>query len=269
MNISGTAILGMGGFGLFWGLVLVIVNKVFYVKEDPNIEKVIDMLPGVNCGACGYAGCAAFGEAIVTEHADIGLCTVATQEDKESIGNVVGRTVTPPKVRLVAKLHCNGSLENTSYRANYVGDMSCTSQSYTQGGISKCTYGCLGLGDCVNVCPFDALYMNSQGLPVVIEEKCTACGKCVEKCPRGLFKLIPEDQKVFIACSSHDTGPNSKKACKAACIGCGICAKLGDKDTFILDNNLALVNYDAAQKAEAAKLKIATEKCPMKIISYK
>jgi RnfABCDGE-type electron transport complex B subunit len=261
------AIAGMSVLGLFWGVVLVIVNKVFHVDENPLIEKVTECLPGANCGACGFAGCGAFGEAIVEQEVNPGECPVCESENRQEIAKLTGREVIEPPVKLVAKLHCSGDNINIITRADYAGMKTCKAEHITAGGSKACKYGCLGLADCIKVCPFDALKMGEDGLPKVDEEKCASCGKCVEACPRGLFKMVPLDQRVFVLCSSKDSGGEARKTCKVACIGCKICEMKEGTGVFTIKDYLAYVDYEKAKIAEYDKLKEAQEKCPQKIIT--
>jgi RnfABCDGE-type electron transport complex B subunit len=204
MNEILIALIGLGTLGLFWAIVILIANKFFAVEENPIIEQVISCLPGVNCGACGFAGCGALGEALVLKNEDVNHCTVVNIENKEKISTLLGKKLKKPHTRQIAKLHCSGTKDNVQNTALYCGLDTCFAEHITSGGSKSCTFGCLGRGDCVKVCIFAALSMGDNGLPQVDEQKCTACGKCVKVCPRDLFKLVPEDQKVFILCSSHD-----------------------------------------------------------------
>ncbi|MCP4049771.1 MAG: RnfABCDGE type electron transport complex subunit B [bacterium] len=263
------AVAGMGGLGFIWAIILVVVNKKFHVDEDPKIEKIVECLPGVNCGACGFAGCGAFGEAIIEEDIDPALCPVNEDENMQCIADIIGKELDAKGVKMVAELHCTGTKENVDTRADYYGHHTCLAEHITNGGSKSCLYGCLSTGDCVKVCPFDALKMADNGLPLVSEEKCTACGKCIEECPRDLFKLVPVDQKVFVLCSSKDTGPVTKKSCKVGCIGCTICAKKVDAATYKIENFLATVDYEASQKLSEEQLNDSVTKCPQNIISLK
>jgi Na+-translocating ferredoxin:NAD+ oxidoreductase subunit B len=267
MNDILIAVLGMAAMGLFWAVVLVVVNKKFHVDENPKIEQVVDCLPGANCGACGFAGCQALGEAIIEKDADPAVCPVAQDDCYEEIAEITGKEMGEKGTKMVAKLHCSGDAKNVVTRAEYCGLHTCMAEHITNGGTKACPYGCMGHGDCVNVCPFDALKMNENGLPVVDEEKCASCGKCVDACPRGLFKMLPIDQKVFVLCSSKDGGAITKKACKVGCIGCTLCAKKGDEATFKIESFLATVDYDAAQKLTDEQVDNAIAVCPQKIVS--
>jgi Na+-translocating ferredoxin:NAD+ oxidoreductase subunit B len=268
MNQVLIAVIGMALLGCFWGVVLVIVNKRFHVEENPVTSNVVGCLPGVNCGACGFAGCGAFGEAIVEKDVDPTLCPVCEPDNIQEIGTIIGKEIESPGIKQVAKLHCSGKKGVVASTSNYHGASTCAAEHITNGGSKACQHGCLGLADCVRICPFNAIEMGKDGLPIVDENKCTSCNKCVDDCPRKLFKLIPIDQKVFVLCSSHDSGVISRKACKVACIGCSICARKVENGTFVMNNFLAEVDYEKSKEADPAQLKEAAEKCPQKIISF-
>ena len=265
MNGFILAIGGMASFGLFWGVILAICNKVFFVAENPLVEKVVEELPGANCGACGFAGCQAFGEALAENEAEIGDCPVCSADVRQWLAKALGREVSEPDVRTIAVLHCDGTLSHSPKRAEYFGYQTCTAEHLAGGGSKACTHGCLGLGDCVNVCPFDALIMGDGGLPVVIPENCTACGKCVTACPRSLFQLLPENQKAFVLCSSQDPGVLSKNVCEVSCIACKICVKQGG-EAFSMDNNVAVIDPEKIQQTPDSQIQTAIDKCPRNII---
>lgn len=257
-------LLGMAGLGLFWAIILIIVAKIFHVEENDTIAQVIDLLPGVNCGACGYAGCSDLARSIVEQDQSCELCTVLSIPNRVAVNQLLGRIEDTTRIRKVARLFCQGDLNNAHTRSTYQGNSSCAAE-HLIGGSRACTYGCLSWGDCVAVCLFDAIHMTPAGLPEVNTERCTACNKCINKCPRGLIKLVPIDQKVFILCNSLDPVSHARKACKKSCIGCYICVKQ-DPEIFIRKKNLAVINYDAANQSDGQTIKSAQEKCPQKII---
>ncbi len=266
MSTITVSLIGMGAIGLAMALFLLIAYKRLKVEEDPRINQIEEILPGANCGACGYAGCRQYAEAIIKEGAPINLCAPGGEEVIQKIGKLLGveaEAKTPP----VAKVMCQGDPEVAPRRAVYHGAQTCRILHFTLQGDKLCTYGCLGLGDCVDACPFNAIYMGEKNLPVVVEEKCTGCGKCVEACPRGIIELVPRDQKLFVLCKNKDKGPNARKLCKVACIGCGICVKNAPADTMKVENNLAVVlDYKPLNDPEVGKL--LAEKCPTKAIVY-
>lgn len=249
-------IITMVALGFFLSCGLVFAHRKLAVHIDPRIEKIAEALPQANCGACGFPGCQALAEAIVLGKATPTSCPVGGAETASLIAAVLG--VKPAEVvRKVARLHCRGTKEAAPRRSEYLGLKTCFA-SHLMGGDKLCTYGCLGLGDCVLACPFDAMFMSEEGLPVVREDKCTACGKCVEACPRNLLELHPIDQNILVFCRSKDRGPVSRKACKNACIACNICSR-ACPEAITIENNLAVINdYKKIPPEKVPEI----EKCP-------
>lgn len=246
----------MGALSLLFSLGLVFAYKKLKVYEDPKIEQISEVLPQANCGACGYAGCRAFAEAVVKGEAATSGCPVGGEEVTQYIADALG--VTAEKViKKIARLHCRGTHEAAKNRGSYLGIATCHA-SHLIGGNKQCSFGCLHFGDCARACPFDALYMGEEGLPFVKEHKCTACGKCVDACPRNLFELHPVSQEIIVFCQSQDRGASSRKMCKNACIACGICSQ-ACPETIVIENNLAkILDY---KKIEPDKIP-EIEKCP-------
>lgn len=248
MSLITIAILTLAGIGLLAALILFFAAKKFHVEEDPRIDQVEEILPGANCGGCGFPGCRGFAEAVVKadEFGDL-LCPVGGNETMEKAATILGKTVekTAPKV---AVIRCNGNCENRPQINIYDGAASCAIASNLYGGETACSYGCLGLGDCVTACQFDALHINEEtGLPEVDEEKCVACGACVTACPKNIIELRkqgPKSRRVYISCANQDKGGVARKACAAACIGCGKCAKECPFDAITIENNLAYIDDD-------------------------
>jgi electron transport complex protein RnfB len=255
MNIF-IPILTMGVLGFLFAFGLVFAYRKLAVQVDPRIQKVAEALPQSNCGACGYAGCQAMAEAMVSGKASPNSCPVGGVDTAAKVAEVLG-VKAAEVIKKVARLHCRGTKEAAPRRSQYLGLQTCYA-AHLIGGDKLCTYGCLGLADCVRACPFDAMFMGDDGLPVVIEEKCTACGKCVEACPRNLYELHPVSQNIIVFCRSKDRGPVSRKACKNACIVCGICSR-AVPEAIVLENNLAVItDY---KKIPPEKIP-AIEKCP-------
>ncbi len=253
-------ILTMGMLGLLFSVGLVFAYKKLRVYEDPKIEIVSEMLPQANCGACGYSGCRGYAEAVAKGEAAPNSCPVGGKELAEKIAAFLGAA--PEEfIKKVARLHCRGTKSAAKDRGMYFGLSTCFA-AHLVGGNKQCSYGCLHLEDCVRACPFDALYMNDEGLPVVIEEKCTACGKCVDACPRNLFELHPISQEIIVYCRSRDRGAKSRKVCKNACIACGICVR-ACPDAIILEENLAIItDYKKIAPEKIPEI----EKCPTEAI---
>jgi electron transport complex protein RnfB len=254
-----TPVVVLGGIGLFLGLGLALAAKKLAVPKDPRVEKVSEVLPGANCGGCGYPGCAAFAEAVVKGITAPGGCVAAGAGINARIASILGVTI-DESVRKVAVLHCGGG-HSAVDAFTYNGPESCASALLVMEGHKLCRYGCLGFADCVKACPFGAMEMGDNGLPVVIPEKCTGCGKCVAACPRGLLELWPEDRKVIVACSSRDKGGTARKACTVACIGCGKCAKACPVEAITVESFLASID-----PAKCINCGICAGECPTSAI---
>ena len=232
----------LAGMGLVLGATIGIAAKIFRVETDPRIELVAELLPGVNCGGCGKAGCADFAKAIVSGDEQPGKCPVCSQEAVSSIARALGIEVGETE-KQVAVVLCSGDTNKTKVNILYNGVSDCVSASLIAGGPKGCTYGCLGMASCARACPFKAIEI-INGLAVVHPHLCVGCGKCVETCPRDLVKLVPMSAKVHVYCNSPEKGPLKKKVCAEPCLGCRKCLKAGEEDQFKMRGFLAEVNYD-------------------------
>lgn len=230
----------LGATGFVAGLGLLYASKRFYVYKDPKILEVTEMLPGANCGGCGYPGCSALAEAIVNKKANPAACPVGGSDLAERIGSVLGIEVVS-KTKKVARTKCRGGKDKCPEKYEYTGPMDCHSVSLLAGGIKECIYGCLGMGSCVKVCAFDAIYLGDDNIPVVNEEKCTSCGMCVKACPRGLIELLPLDKEFVVTCRSMDKGADTKKICSVGCIACRLCVKNCPVEAIVIDGNVAKI----------------------------
>lgn len=249
------ALATLGGLTLVLAIMLIIANKKLYVYEDPRIDQVDDMLPHANCGACGYPGCRPFAEALVSGKALPGKCTVSNDETRLKIAGYLG--VEPGgEEKQVARLACAGGINVARNRAEYKGLQSCKAASLVSGGGKGCFWGCLGLGDCEVVCDFDAIHMNTFGLPVVDPEKCTACGDCVETCPKDLFSLQPVSNRLWVACKNLEAGDDVLEECLVGCTACGKCA-MDAPGIISIQNNIPVIDY--SQRTQSIE---AIQRCP-------
>jgi len=230
------AVFVIGGVGFLAALVLGIAAVTFAVKPDPKEAEVLDLLPGANCGACGYAGCAAFAHALVQDPDTPMACTAVDADTAQRISSLLGREldVAGP---MVASIRCMGSRDRAGSRFSYVGPMDCRAAHLVAGGYKACGYGCLGLGTCEAVCPFDAIHMGADGLPEVVLERCTGCGTCVDACPRGIIRLVPKDALVEVRCVSLDSPKVMKGACDIGCIKCMLCVNVCPFDAIDVSDN--------------------------------
>lgn len=232
--------------GVVLAVVLFFVARRFRVHEDPRIDQVEAMLPGANCGACGYPGCRGLADALVARD-DISalFCPVGGADVMSAVAGFLGKAA-PEREREIAVVRCGGSCANRPRTNRFDGARSCAVQAATYAGDTGCSFGCLGQGDCVAVCAFDAIHMNPEtGLPEVDAEKCTACGKCVTACPKIIIQMRrkgPKSRRVYVSCVNRDKGAVAKKACSVACIGCGKCFKVCEFEAITLGNNLACID---------------------------
>jgi RnfABCDGE-type electron transport complex B subunit len=251
-----TAAIFMGGIGVILAVVLAFADKKFYVWEDPRIDQVEAMLPLANCGACGCPGCRAFAEKAVHGEIAPGKCTVNTPEGIQKIAEFL-KVDAGGEEKRVARLACAGGAHVARQKAHYAGLESCRAAALVSGGGKGCSWGCLGLADCERVCDFKAIHMDANGLPVVTESKCTACGDCVEVCPKSLFSIHVVSHRLWVACRNQLNGDVAEAECEVACTACGRCA--ADAPALIaIVNNLAVVDYAKNSKATPAP----TQRCP-------
>lgn len=232
--------LWIGGIGLVSAAALAVAEKYLSVPQDPRIGKVTELLPGANCGGCGFAGCADYARAIVMDSAECNLCAPGGSGCANAIAAFLGRAAGSLEKRTALVLCCGDDAEATR-RAAYNGINDCAAAQATAGGDKGCAYGCLGYGTCARVCPVNAIAV-VNGLAKVDKATCIACGKCVAACPRKLIKLVPAAAEIHVLCSSKDKGPAVKKVCGTGCIACRICTKLAE-GSIAMDGFLAVVDY--------------------------
>lgn len=253
----------IGVLGLVYGLILAFASKKFHVEIDPKIEKIIEALPGVNCGACGLAGCSGYAEQIVNDGADISLCAPGGDSTIKQIAEIMGIKA-DSKEPNIAVIHCqSGGFKNTFLRYDYKGIATCKAAVEVTNGPNYCNFGCVFQNDCIESCKFDAIAIDENGMRIINDEKCTGCGACVKACPRDLIELVPLSRKVHILCTSHDKGVEAKKRCgnKTACIGCGLCIKNCPVEAIEMRDELAIINY-----AKCISCGLCATKCPTKAI---
>lgn len=243
--------------GLVLGALIAFANHKLRVWEDPRIEVVAGMLPGANCGACGVPGCRAFAELAVSGKKKPGECNVINADGAASIATYLG-VDTGGSVKRVARLHCAGGSNVAVQRAVYAGLESCAAAATVSGGGKGCAWGCLGFGDCAISCSFDAIHMTATGLPLVDVAKCTACGDCVDACPKGLFTIMPVDRRLIVQCKSALEGDEILDLCRAACTACGKCVMDAAPGLIAIRGGLAVVDYDKNEVATP----VATRRCP-------
>ncbi len=236
-------LLFMAGIGLLLGITIALANIFFSVKTDPRIEEVEDMLPGANCGGCGFAGCNAFAKAVVLDAVEPQKCPVCSKEEAENIASHMGMSVefdTP----YVALVKCCGDNSDSPERALYNGVTDCSAALLVAGATKSCQHGCLGMATCARACPFNAIEIDEKRhIAIVHPELCVGCGKCVSVCPRNLIDMVPKSAPVHILCSSPEKAVLQKKACSKGCIGCRKCSKL-DPESIKMDGFLAVMDYD-------------------------
>ena len=265
MSVSAilVAVLILGGVGLTFGVLIAFANKKLKVWEDPRIDGVADLLPGTNCGACGYAGCRAFAEGLVGGQAAPAGCTNMGEEGIVDVASYLGVEAGEAQKR-AARLLCAGGKGVAEQHGDYHGLSTCSAAAAVAGGGKGCPWGCLGLADCEVACDFDAIHMNDIGLPVVDPALCTSCGDCVEACPKDLFTIMPMEQKLIVQCKNLLEGDAAEDLCKAACTGCNRCADDAQPGVISIVESLAVVDYEKNDQAGQE----AIGRCPTQAIVW-
>lgn len=253
------AIVILGVMGAVFGAVLAVASKVFAVKTDERLPKLVEALPGANCGGCGFAGCQAYAQAVLDGKAPIGLCAAGGSEAAEKMSAVMGVEAQAVE-RKVAMVKCRG--QNHLQKASYAGIPDCRSAMFVTGnGPSACPSGCLGFGTCTTVCRFDAIHV-VDGVAQVDAEKCTGCMQCVDICPRKVIVPVSYNEDIVIACSNQQRGANTRHYCSIGCIGCHLCEKQCEYDAIHVINNLATIDY-----SKCVSCGRCAAVCPRKLIS--
>ena len=253
------AVLAIGGMGLIFGALLAVAAKIFEVKKDERIPLITECLPGANCGGCGFAGCAAYAEAICNGEAKVNLCPVGGPKAAAKIAEIMGVEAEEDE-RMVAFVACAGTPEVAKNRYLNNQDIDCHTANRLAGGIKGCTYGCLGCGSCVEKCSFGGISV-VNGVAVVNRNLCTNCGACIEECPRGVIIRIPYSTRAAVFCNSKASGKEVRAVCDVGCLGCGICAKNCPKEAITVENNVARIDG-----SKCVGCGICVEKCPKKCI---
>jgi electron transport complex protein RnfB len=259
---AGVTMLGLAsGFAV----VLLIASEKLKVKVDPKVEQIHKALPNLDCGACGFAGCAQYAEAVMDNPELIGRCAPGGAAAAAEIGRILNLQISDSGAQQRPVVHCRARAGDKTFYAEYQGIQSCTAANALP-NAQACKFGCLGFGDCVTACKFDALHIIA-GLATVDYGKCTGCSACVKACPRNLIEMVPfrYENMMTVACSSKETGKTTRSICKVGCIGCGLCAK--QSDVFSVDDNLARVDYGRYEPTEQTET--ALNKCPTGVIIYR
>ena len=252
----------MLGLGSCFALILLVASEKLKVEVDPKVERIRAALPGVDCGACGLAGCNSYAKAVATDPSLIGKCAPGGSAVAETIAGILSLQVGEGSAPLRPVIHCNAQKDQRTYLAQYEGIRSCTSANALS-SAQACRFGCLGYGDCVAACKFDAIHI-VNGLATVDYDRCTGCTACAKACPKGIIEMVPfsDEAMVVVACSSRESGRVTRQMCQVGCIGCGLCAK--QSDLFKVVDNLARMDYTRYRNDEPVQTAMA--KCPTKVI---
>jgi len=259
---AGVIMLGLG-FG--FALVLLIASVKLKVEVDPKVEQIHEVLPNLDCGACGFAGCGQYAKALLKNPGLLGKCAPGGPETSANIADILNLQVSDSGPQKRPIVHCRAHLDDKTVYAKYIGINTCIAAN-ALANVQACAFGCLGFGDCCDACKFDALDI-VDGLATVDYDKCTGCTACSKACPRNLIEMVPfrYENMMTVACSSKETGKSTRSICKVGCIGCGLCAK--QSDLFKIEDNLA--RFDYAKYETTEKEEAAMNKCPTKVIIYR
>ena len=247
----------LGGLGVFFGIGLAVAAQKFAVKVDPKVEQVRNALPGANCGACGFAGCQSYAEAVVASTGVApNLCAPGKAAVAEHVALITGKKAEAREPEF-ARIMCQGGRSNAVKKFKYEGVKDCRAAILAGGGDKACRYGCLGYGTCSKVCPFGAITMTDEDLPFVDITKCTGCRKCEAACPVKVIEVLPASKEVLVACHSRDKGIDTRKNCKVGCIGCGMCVKVCPFEAPSMANNLSRIDVNKCKTCG-----LCVGKCP-------
>jgi electron transport complex protein RnfB len=250
----------LGLLGVAFAALLAVSNKKLAVQVNPKLEAILGCLPGGNCGACGFAGCLGFAEAVLGVKAGVDGCLAGGPGVAAKIAALMG-TAVEERESEVAFVACRAGRSISRTKFEYEGVADCQAAAVLFGGDKACAWGCLGLGSCERACPFDAIHVNEEGVAVVDRAKCTGCTKCVKSCPLDLIYMVPKSQAVLVACMNHDRGKRAKEVCDISCTACKICEKACPYDAIHVIDNLAVIDF-----AKCTQCNICVEKCPQSTI---
>ncbi len=259
------AIIILAALGAAFGAILAFASKKLAVETDPRVDAIVAVLPGANCGACGYPGCAGYADAVVNAGAPVNACVPGKAAVAAEVGKIMGQEVSGETIRKVAQLHCNGTFDNAKAKYEYKGVFDCHLAVTQFGGPSYCNFGCIGLGSCERACPFDAIHIGENRLPVVNTSACVGCGVCANQCPQKVLTIVPINKRVHVRCNNRAKGKEAREECGSSCISCGICAKVCPEGAIqMIDNkvgSISMIDYD---KCTGCGTCVA--KCPRKCI---
>ena len=259
-SVVAKSMVALTAMAAIFGAVLAIASRIFAVYRDPRVEQILEVLPGANCGACGYPGCSGYAEAAVAAGTIPTACPPGGADVAEKVAGILGAEA-GEHVRKVAVVHCKGGTSNSVQRLEYEGIEDCRAAVLIGGNPKACVFGCLGLGTCKAVCPFDAVVIDDEGVVLIDNDKCTGCGNCVTACPIDIIELAPVDMKVHIRCSSHDKGKKAKSVCTVACIACQLCVKKCPVEAISMQDDLAVIDY-----SKCTNCGVCAALCPTKTI---
>lgn len=252
-------VIAFAAMGLLSGIALTAVSKAFEVKTDERIEQINDVLPQANCGACGYAGCADYADAIINKNAPTNMCRPGGTKVADAISKITGGA-SEEVIPLTAVLHCSGDCTATGIKYEFTGLKTCSSVKRFYSGNSTCSFGCVGFGDCMSVCEFNAISVRDD-IAHIDSDLCMACGKCAQACPNGLISIMPKSFSTLVRCSSQDNGKVTKQNCKNGCIGCMICEKNCPSNAITVTDYHASIDY-----SKCTDCGLCAQKCPVKVI---
>ena len=250
------------GLGLLAGILLTVISKVFAVKTDERLEAVQNALPQINCGACGFSGCNDYADAIVNHGAAINKCNPGGEDAVKKIGSIMGKEAGDIQ-SVSAFVHCRGNCDAAPSKYEFCGTSSCAAANRFYKGSKMCTSGCLGLGDCLSVCPSGAIKI-CNGVAFIDEELCEGCGLCVKACPKKLISVRRKNQIVDVVCRSKHSGKDTRKLCKNGCVGCRLCEKACPTGAIKVENNFASIDYD-----KCTNCGVCADTCKMGVIKVK